>query len=286
MPSGTQFSSADREDLERRGITLEEARRQLALLETPPPPVILERSCRAGDGITVLKPNRWSDLEQAWDLAARLLRVVKFVPASGAATRMFAFLSEAADPLGDTGRPALEQAADRGSAAAGQVLELAERFTALPFGPALESLAAERRIELADLHRRPFALGALIAGSEGLDLASLPKGLISFHTYPSEIRSSFLEHLYEAAGYARGRDNLAALHFTVASEHQPLFEKAARRAEKTVERSTGIGFEIEFSAQDRSTDTLAITLDGSHEPLRSDTGRLKSRARLAVISGV
>ncbi len=197
MPNGYQFSRTDQKDLERRGIPLEEARRQLTLLEKPPPPVVLERACRAGDGITVLDPNRWSDLEQAWEQAVRNLRVVKFVPASGAATRMFSFLTESTQSLGDTGRAALEQAADRGSATARQTLELADRVHELPFGPALATLAAEHRIDLADLHRRPLALGALIAGSEGLNLASLPKGLISFHTYSSETRSSFEEHLYE-----------------------------------------------------------------------------------------
>ncbi len=281
MPSGTQFSSTDREDLERRGIPLEEARRQLRLLEKPPPPVVLERACRVGDGIAVLEPSRWSDLERAWEVAVRKLRVVKFVPAAGAATRMFSFLSEAAESLGDSGRAALEQAADLGDSAASQALELADGIRVLPFAPALATLAAERRIDLADLHHRPLALGALIAGSEGLDLAALPKGLVPFHTYPSEIRSSFEEHLYEAVGYARSRDHVVALHFTVASEHLPLFEKAARRAAKAAGQSTGIDFEIEFSAQDPATDTLAITLavsdDGSPEPLRSRAGRMVFR---------
>lgn len=281
MPSGTQFSSSDREDLERRGIPIEEARRQLTLLEKPPSPVVLERACRVGDGITVLEPSRWPDLERAWEMAVRKLRVVKFVPAAGAATRMFSFLSEAAESVGDSGRAALEQAADLGDTAAGQALELADRIRALPFAPALATLAAERRIDLADLHHRPLALGALVAESQGLDLAALPKGLVSFHTYPSEIRSSFEEHLYEAVGYARSRDDVVALHFTVATEHLPLFEKAARRAGKAVGQSTGIELEIEFSSQDPSTDTLAIALalsgDGSPEPLRSSAGRMVFR---------
>ncbi|MCP4202814.1 MAG: DUF4301 family protein, partial [bacterium] len=275
MRPGLQFSSTDRKDLERRGITLREAEQQLALLESPPPPIPLRRACRPGDGIAILAPEQAVERERAWDLAVENLRVVKFVPASGAATRMFSLLEKASESLADPSRRELARAAGRGDAAAGQVLELAERIEEMPFASALERLAIERSTTLADLKEWPLRLAALVAGAEGLGLASLPKGLVPFHSYDSRARSAFEEHLYEATGYAQGRDQLLALHFTVNREHLGAFQEATERAEPTARRTAGARFEIEFSIQDPSTDTLALAANGV--PYRSSAGHLVFR---------
>jgi hypothetical protein len=275
MLPGFHFSSTDREELERRRITLREAKEQLALLVSPPPPVILRRACRPGDGITILGPDQWPALERTWKLAVQDLKVAKFVPASGAATRMFSFLREALESLGDSGRTELERSAAEGSAAALQALEFAEGIEDMPFATALASLALERGTALAELYERPLRLGTLVAGTDGLGLASLPKGLLPFHRYGTEARTAFEEHLHEAAGYACNRDNRVVVHFTVAEEHLPEFEAAARRGKQAVGQSAGTEFEIEFSTQDPSTDTLA--LGPGDAPLRSDAGRLVFR---------
>jgi hypothetical protein len=280
MLSGFKFSSTDREDLERRGISAAEALDQLAMLASARPAVALERACRLGDGITVLDPARWSDLERVWRDSVADLRVVKFVPASGAATRMFSFLSEAGAEFGDSSRSELERAARKGFAPASQVLELAERHRSLPFAPALESLAVAQGLEFALLEARPLVLGARIAGSPGLGLADLPKGLIPFHQYATNTRTAFEEHLHEAAGYAVSR-GVAAAHFTVTPEHRVLFEETTSRVVPALEESIGVEFAIAFSVQDPSTDTLALAvgaIEGEPDgPLRSESGRLVFR---------
>lgn len=279
MRSGFEFSNTDREDLERRGIRPAEGLEQLAMLDVPPPPVELLRACHPGDGIAALAPSRLDELEALWDASVDDLRVVKFVPASGAATRMFSFASEARAELGDPSRDQLRSAAGRGSASASRALELAERRRLLPFAPALERYAAEHDLDLEQLDERPLELAELIAGSRGLGLADLPKGLLPFHLYDGRARTAFEEHLREAAGYAVGRGQ-ARVHFTVTPEHRARFEEAARRLTRVVESASGVESVVEFSVQDPSSDTLALEVGADGErigPLRSRAGRLVFR---------
>ena len=279
MHSGYQFSSTDRTDLESRGIDLKEALRQLDLLDGRANSAKLLRACRPpGDGVRLLDPDRQQRLEETWEREASRLRVMKFVPASGAATRMFSFLSKAEQDADGGERAQLEEAAARGSAAARQALQLAAQFGRLPFADEIVKLATERGIEPSRLEQHPLALGEIIAGPAGLALAALPKALIPFHAYGTKQRSAFEEHLYEAAQYCRGRNGVS-VHFTVTPEHLEQFEQAARRARSRARESTGADFEIEFSVQDPSTDTLAIleSTAGGLELLRSETGRLLFR---------
>ncbi|MFQ5527995.1 MAG: DUF4301 family protein [Thermoanaerobaculia bacterium] len=253
MRTAFQFSAADREQLRRRGVSVAEAERQLDLLRDPPAAAALTRACRLGDGITVLADDERKALADAWDRATPELRVVKFVPASGAATRMFAF-------------------AEMGDPEAQHIDALVRGCDDLPFRTELDSLAT---IPWTELSRRPRELLRLIADDTGLGLASRPKGLIPFHRYDTGARTAFEEHLHEAAGYARGQAGAVRLHFTVPVEHRKSFEAARSDSSRRAAEATGAHFEIEFSTQDAATDTLGLTEDGS--PLRSSSGELVFR---------
>lgn len=272
MCPGFQLSRADREQLEDHGIDLAEARRQLNLIETPPAPPTLVRACRSDDGIAQLPESEAPELEAAWRRYAERNRPAKFVPASGAATRMFAAGASVGERLGDPSRSELAVAARNGDDDARLILSLAEQVDRLPFVAALEAAAGAAATSLARLKERPLRLATFLSDSGGLDLASLPKGLIPFHRYDREARTAFEEHLHEAAGYVMGERRVAVLHFTVSDDHRPSFEEARPAATDAATAATGARFEVAFSTQAASTDTLSLDSDGA--PLRDGEGRL------------
>lgn len=258
----TPWTPADVEQLRERGIALEEASRQLELLRKPPARRRLDRPATVGDGIVRIPEERTAELIQLAELAARQGRCVKMVPASGAASRMFASLLAAR---------AARQCEVRDSRV------LMERLHEFPFVEELRSELAFEGYDLDILHGAGNCLEILDAllGAEGLALADLPKGLLAFHTYPGGTRRAFEEHLVEAAAYARDSEDVARVHFTVSPEHLERFREAAREALPGYERGLGVRLEITFSVQGPATDTVAATSDG--EPFRDDAGRLVLR---------
>lgn len=249
------FSPQDLEQISRLGITLAHVESQLETYREPPRPAELVRPCRPGDGIQALPPDD-AALEELWAAAAAEGRLAKFVPASGAASRMFAELRWLAS------RPALldtetlrEAAATEGRAA--DVLRLWEAREDLPF--AAEASAAE---SLADWVER-------ILDAYG----SSAKGLVPFHRYDGAPRTAFEEQLVESARYlAAGASRTCALHFTVAAEQLDRFTAAWDACRGPLETALDVRLDVEFSTQARATDSLAVGED--LRPARTPDGRL------------
>jgi hypothetical protein len=221
-----EFSPADRGAIERHGLTVEEISRQLALFSNPPAPQHLARPATAGDGVRRVPESDHAALLALADDAARAGRLTKFVPASGAASRMFASLL-----------------------AGGRETEETRRFRE---------------------NRDRFAFRESVE-----ELSSRPKALIPFHAYPEGVRTPFDEHLFEAAGTIRDASGLCRVHFTVSPEHRAAFEKKLVEVRPRVERATGARFEVSFSEQAPSTDTIAADPGGG--PFRTSTGDLLFR---------
>jgi len=112
-------------------------------------------------------------------------------------------------------------------------------------------------------------------GGKGLGYAELPKGLLAFHRYPEGPRTPFEEHLVEAADVTQSEDGLCLLHFTVSPDHQDAFERLLDRARPVFEERLACRFEVTFSTQRTSTDTLAV--DPGDLPFRQDDGSLLFR---------
>lgn len=251
------FTPADLAQLAAHGIPAAEAERQLAQLRHGQTWTRLERPCTSGDGIRQLAAERQPVLRQRFAAAAREGRLIRFVPASGAATRMF-------QPL-------------HAPAAEGQDLQ---RFLAelerFPFAPDLAAILARAGTDLATVHQTgdlPALLAALLE-PHGLDYARLPKGLLAFHRAGAEVRTAFVEHLAEAAQLI-GAGNQARLHFTVSPEHRLLFERHLEDWREALERRYASSFAVTFSVQQPATDTLALAGDG--HPLRDADDRLLLR---------
>jgi hypothetical protein len=252
------FTTTDLRQLEERGITRAEAERQLALLRGAPTPARLVRPCAVGDGIVQLGERDHARLIDIAGTAITAGRVTKFVPASGAATRMFKDLIAALA----SERPLRDDEAARSFFA-----EL-ERF---PFAPALQQRAGIHDTPSDEAGQRRM-LRTLI---EDMRYAQLPKGLIAFHRVGDEVRTAFEEHLLEGASYTRDSDGRARTHFTVAPEFRADFERVLEQSRPRLEQRISARLEVSFSEQHPSTDTLAVTSEG--DPFRAADGRLLFR---------
>lgn len=236
------------------GLSEKEVRRQLALFESPPPPVRLDRPATVGDGIVRLDEERQTALVAVFDSAMRRGVATKMVPASGAASRMFHGLD---DPAGE------------------DVRRLLARLDEFPFAEALAEAAhrAGHDLRVPD----PRAVLDLLLDERGLGYATLPKGVIPFHRYPDHrgVRTAFEEHLVEAAGYTRDAEGRCRLHFTVPPENEARFEELLATRGRELEARLGVRFEVGFSHQEHATDTIAVTPD--NELFRQDDGSLLFR---------
>ena len=281
------FGDRDLQQMERLGLAPEEALRHVELLRSPPPFTRVLRPCTLGDGIRAIAAEDEPELTAGFDEAAAAGRIHKFVPASGAASRMFQPLLEHLEQLERAAGPAAGLHGSRGGGAPPPPAEAQTFFAELPrfaFFEELAAAAAARGVRLplsaeagsgglpaAD---RRIVLACLLT-AEGLGYAERPKGLILFHRYPDGPRTPFEEHLVEAADYARDRDGVCRLHFTVSPRHEAGFRSLLAARGAALERRLGCRFTVGFSHQRRSTHTLAV--DPEHRPFRLADGSLLFR---------
>ncbi len=217
-----------------------------------------------GDGIRVLSEGELAHYTQTYPEKAAQLDVVKFVPASGAASRMFKDLFAFVEGEGDLSKSAFTQKFISNSGKFAFCSDLDAALTAR--GSSLQAC-----LDAGDFKK----IVATLLGEEGLGYGSLPKGLLRFHGYGSENRTPAQEHLVEGLQYAIGRDHTVRIHFTVSPEHEEKFKTEIAAVLPSLKASTGVGFEVTYSQQKKSTDTIAVTRDNS--PFLEDDGSLLFR---------
>lgn len=235
--------------MEEHGLTPAALETQLKNFREGFPFLPVTRAASCGDGIRVLDAAGIEQAAARYDRAKESLRVVKFVPASGAATRMFKDLFEFVRE-------------GRRTAVVGELLANRRRFA---FWPELRTIVGDDADELRTVEN-------IVA--EGLRYGETPKGLVSFHRYGDEVRKAVEEHLVEGAQYAAAGDEVK-IHFTVSPEHLTRFEALLAEKIPGYESRFGVKYRISFSVQDPSTDTLAVNPDCT--PFRRADGRLLFR---------
>lgn len=235
--------------MEEHGLTPAALETQLKNFREGFPFLPVTRAVSCGDGIRVLDAAGIEQAAARYDRAKESLRVVKFVPASGAATRMFKDLFEFVRE-------------GRRTAVVGELLANRRRFA---FWPELRTIVGDDADELRTVEN-------IVA--EGLRYGETPKGLVSFHRYGDEVRKAVEEHLVEGAQYAAAGGEVK-IHFTVSPEHLTRFEALLAEKIPGYESRFGVKYRISFSVQDPSTDTLAVNPDCT--PFRRADGRLLFR---------
>ncbi len=270
MSDTTLWTASDLEQMEQHEISPQEIRRQLEIFRRPAPVTRLERPCRLEDGIQQLSDEDQKELLEEWRHLTAAGRMAKFVPASGAATRMFRDLKGALQSL--------EEGPGGARSADSELLRrLSSALPHLPFWERLRSVAGRAGKDLESELARGNLREILISLLEpsGLGLATRPKGLIEFHVYESGARSAFEEQLVEGTAYLAAKGGTCRYHFTVSADHLGDFEKSLTAAAPRVEGATGMKLEVTFSTQSPSTDTVAVDLE--NRPFRLETGDILFR---------
>jgi len=243
------FTEKDLEQIAAHGLTVETVERQIENFRKGFPFLKVVRAASPGDGITVLDEKGVAHAIETYDRSLAGKRVVKFVPASGAATRMFKELFEFVND-------------GKRGAGIDRLLDNIEKFA---FWPELKAVLGEGADDRA-------VVSAII--KEGLAYGSKPKGLVTFHAYGEGARKAVEEHLAEGAMYAAA-DGRVAIHFTVSAEHTDGFRALLAEKVPFYEKKFGVRYDISFSVQKPSTDTIAVNPDNT--PFRTGDGRLLFR---------
>lgn len=270
------FTPADRAQFLREGRREEELIVQLERFRSGFPYTKLVRPCTVGSGITVIPREEFPALIAEYTHAAHAGRLMKFVPASGAASRMFHTLLtvQACDATSGSGRRTTpEGISDADWQAFEQFCHHLPRFA---FYDALDSVLAQQGFCLTELRAggqfRPL-LDALLTPA-GLDYATLPKALLLFHRYANYCRTPVEEHLVEAAHLMLDKGHVARLHFTVSPAHYEAMQHHIDSIRSRYEGS-GVQYAIRLSIQKPETDTLAVDL--ANHPIRLEDGSLLFR---------
>ncbi len=257
------FTAADVRQIRAEGLSEAQVLEQIALFQSGFSPVALNRPCTVDDGIVVIPAEAQSGFVQRHEQECRKNRMLKFVPASGAASRMFKewfeFLGKGTFPFDTAG---------------GEFLRDLRRFA---FFEDLRAAVARQggNLESWMAEKRYGNILNCILTEEGLNYGNHPKALLKFHDYPDGSRAAIEEHLVEAALYARGGDGICRVHFTLSGEHEESVRKHLSRMRPYYERQYGVSFDVSLSIQSPSTNTLAVDLE--NHPFRDETGKLVFR---------
>jgi hypothetical protein len=262
----TMYTKQDLDLLNKKGISESQIETQLDYFRSGFPFLQIESAASIGKGILKIEEEDEPKYIEAWN---RYLnsnkKVTKFVPASGAASRMFKDLyafynSDYDEPVTDFEKTFFEN------------IQNFAFYTSLD--ETCKSLIGKSASKLLEEGSYKDIIAALLS-ADGLDYGNLPKGLLLFHKYPEGNRTPVGEHLTEGVLYAKNADGLVNVHFTVSEEHLQLFELLVAARKINYEQKLNAKFSVTYSIQKPSTDTIAV--DINNEPFRDEDGSLLFR---------
>lgn len=261
------FTKQDIGLLNKKGISVELAQHQIERFKSGFAPLKVLRPATINDGIKHLNA---SDSEKYADLLQKSISenttISKFVPASGAATRMFKDLYQYLE----------NPEALKNLSYSHPIVRFAELLSRFAFFPLLEEKM--KGYNLQNVHVRKSKAAEIIKTvlePAGLNYGRLPKGLIHFHRYNNDIRTAMEEHLVEGCCYAINSDGMVRVHFTVSPEHEEWFKKQLYDRGPAIENKFETGLDVSFSSQKSHTDTLAVS--PNNEPFRDEQNNLVFR---------
>ncbi|MDO6492848.1 MULTISPECIES: DUF4301 family protein [unclassified Cellulophaga] len=262
------FTDIDLQQFAAKGITNEKVLGQIETFKEGIPFVNLSKAAVVGDGILKFTTDEEQQLISLFEKERKAKELLKFTPASGAATRMFkalfAFL-EVYTPKKQSLQEYINTSED------GAVKAFTEGLKSFPF---YDDVKQRIGSNFSSTGEEVYAFVSELLSDEKLNYGFYPKGLLPFHNYKDQIVTPFYEHLREAALYA-ATDNKAKLHFTISEQHQQMFLDKEEQVLGKVNKETGVSFSVDYSFQKKETDTIAV--DMSNKPFRLKNGSLLFR---------
>lgn len=251
-----ELTSLDLDFIKAKGISPEQIDKQITNFKKGFPFAKVDRPATPSDGILILDNITYNESIEFYNTSSEDLKVQKFVPASGAASRMFKHLFEFRALLNENLYDGLV-----GNPKYSLSLEFFKNIEKFAFYNDLKKCYINKLGQNTSENAK-IILDCLLE-NDGLNYASLPKGLLKFHSYLESDRLAIEEHLMEAIQYGISEDNTARIHFTVSPEHQTKFTEALDELVPKYEKLHNVKFEIELSNQKPSTDTIAVDKDNN-----------------------
>ncbi len=263
------FTPNDFADISKRGISIENIEHQLEIFRNGITKTTLKRPATLHDGILPLTEEKVIEYASLFDRKKDSFTLTKFVPASGAATRMFKFLNEFAEEF-NPDKETINAYINRR-----QDTNLSVFLVALEKFPFYKEVISEVRQEEGFMSwtkdKKTLYFIKTMLGSKSFDFANKPKGILPFHDYDGFIATPIYEHLKESTAYASSQEK-ANVHFTISEDHLDGFLDAIKEVKETIEKESATPITIGFSYQHKSTDTLAVNIDNT--PFREASGHL------------
>ena len=269
------LTKTDLELIEKKGLSQAQVEGQIKNFVEGFPPLKLTDSAREGNGILKLDLVDQSKYTNLYRQSKENKKIVKFIPASGAASRMFkalfAFISDY-----DGSEEAYEKFLnDQGKKSVHYFFKNIEKFAFYEDLKVAYQQIYSEALEEGLLKKNYVSILKALLDENGLNYGSLPKGLLKFHIYGKESRTPTEEHLVEGANYAVGEGNVTNLHFTVSPNHRTKFESHIDEVKGAYESKFGVTFDVSYSEQKSSTDTIAVDLE--NHPFRETDGSILFR---------
>lgn len=249
--------------IEARGSSVPKVEAQFTYFEKGFPFADLQRAATIGDGIKQMTAEEIAHYINVYEQKSKELEILKFVPASGAASRMFKELQTIVNEKGPIESEIVQKFREniKNFAFYSNLRRSYEKL-----GNSWESdINSDKIINII----------AHLLEETGLNYSNLPKALLQFHTYSNETRTALEEHFVEAARYARGKNNECKLHFTVSPQHLSGFQALAESKKAEYEERYDVRYQLSYSTQDPATDTLAATEENL--PFHDSKGNLLFR---------
>jgi hypothetical protein len=255
------FTEKDIQQIENKGITLKQVEAQVFRIKNGMSYSKLISAATIGNGIESYNENETQELIKIFEAKQNALNIIKFVPASGAATRMFKFLFQFLNNFNSEKDTIDSYAKKQNDSLIKAFVFGLEKF---PFYKEVLAKAKAINPNFENLSKNEAYLEIVktMLNQDGLNYSFLPKGLLPFHEYPKGTNTPFQEHLMESILYASSNGK-ANLHFTVSEKHHSYFNAELDKVKRGLEKETNTTFNVSYSYQNEATETLALTVDNT-----------------------
>jgi nicotinamide riboside kinase len=265
-----ELSSLDFVQIFKHGIPLENIQKQLDTFKNGISKAILVEPATVSNGILKLTSNDFKQKAEFFDIQKSKFKLEKFVPASGAASRMFKFLSEFLNDFD------IEKETINGYINRKKDSELSIFIVGMNKFSFFEAIYLKLKAEFPNFDNlerdyKNYYFIKFLMSPEYFDFANKPKGILPFHKYKTRIATAIEEHFYECVNYSSSNGN-SNLHFTVSETHQILFENIVKSIQARIEKETETTINISYSFQNKSTDTIAV--NAKNNPFRDEKNKL------------
>ena len=268
------FTETQLKQISDHGIQLKQIKKQIGNFKQGFAFAQLIKPATIGDGISFFAKEEVNELARFYDQNSDKKAIIKFVPASGAASRMFKDLFNFLESFTGSKEDIGQIMKDRGF---NSIYNFIESLSSFAFYPDLVGILQKNGISIKNIlqNKDYHVIVDFLLNEKGLKYGMLPKGLLKFHSYGDYKRTPVEEHLVEAALYGKNGNENTEVHFTISPEHNELFNTHIEGVIRNYEDNFGLKYKIGFSEQKKSTDTIAVDMD--NQPFQDKKGKLVFR---------